>query len=51
MILQRQPRILSNEIRVFFCKYNDPVYVKMEKLEIMIMLVNEDNLEQVSQTF
>jgi AP-1 complex subunit beta-1 len=32
---------------VFFCKYNDPIYVKMEKLEIMIMLVNERTIEQV----
>lgn len=32
---------------MFFCKYNDPIYVKMEKLEIMIMLVSERNVEQV----
>ena len=47
LILQRQPRILEKEIKVFFCKYNDTIAVKLEKLEIMIMLVNEDNLEQV----
>ena len=23
-------------LQVFFCKYNDPVYVKLEKLEIVI---------------
>jgi AP-1 complex subunit beta-1 len=47
LIIQKQPDILARDIRVFFCKYNDPIYVKMEKLDIMIMLVNEDNLEQV----
>ena len=47
LIIQKQPDILSRDIRVFFCKYNDPIFVKMEKLEIMIMLVSVDNLEQV----
>jgi AP-1 complex subunit beta-1 len=32
LIVQRAPKILANEVRVFFCKYNDPVYVKIEKL-------------------
>ncbi|KAI5404737.1 hypothetical protein KIW84_051771, partial [Lathyrus oleraceus] len=32
LIVQRRPTILAHEIKVFFCKYNDPVYVKMEKL-------------------
>jgi hypothetical protein len=36
LIVQRRPLILANEIKVFFCKYNDPIYVKMEKLEIMV---------------
>jgi len=38
---------LENEIKVFFCKYNDPIYVKMEKLEIIIKLVSEKNIDQV----
>ena len=28
-------------------KYNDPIYVKLEKLEIIIKLVSERNIEQV----
>ena len=35
------------DLQVFFCKYNDPLYVKMEKLEIMIKLANERNIDQV----
>ena len=34
-------------LQVFFCKYNDPLYVKMEKLEIMIKLASEKNIDQV----
>lgn len=51
LILQKHPSVLQNEIRVFFCKYNDPIYVKMEKLEIMIMLANAKNIDQVLLEF
>lgn len=34
-------------MRVFFCKYNDPPYVKLEKLEIMIRIANEKNIDQL----
>ncbi|KAI7825262.1 Clathrin/coatomer adaptor, adaptin-like protein [Gamsiella multidivaricata] len=47
LILQKRPDILQNDVRVFFCKYNDPPYVKREKLEIIIKLSNERNIEQV----
>uniref|UniRef100_M4B2Y6 Beta-adaptin appendage C-terminal subdomain domain-containing protein n=1 Tax=Hyaloperonospora arabidopsidis (strain Emoy2) TaxID=559515 RepID=M4B2Y6_HYAAE len=51
LIVQKRPMILANEIKVFFCKYNDPIYVKMEKLEIIIRLVSERNIEQVLLEF
>ncbi|KAI8619017.1 adaptin N terminal region-domain-containing protein [Chytriomyces sp. MP71] len=47
LILQRQPQTLSQEIRVFFTKYNDPLYVKLEKLECIIKLCSLDNIDQV----
>jgi vesicle coat complex subunit len=47
LILQKRPDVLSSEIRVFFIKYNDPQYVKMEKLQVLIKLVNEENVEQL----
>jgi AP-1 complex subunit beta-1 len=48
LVVLKQPRILEHEIKVFFCKYNDPIYVKMEKLEIIIRLASDRNVEQVS---
>lgn len=45
LILQKRPEALANEMRVFFCKYNDPPYVKVEKLEIMIKLATEKNVD------
>ncbi|KAE9121583.1 hypothetical protein PF005_g7282 [Phytophthora fragariae] len=50
LIVQKRPSIL-NEIKVFFCKYNDPICVKMDKLEITIRLVSEVNIEQVLLEF
>ena len=47
LILQKRPETLRQEIRVFFIKYNDPPYVKLEKLEVMIRLANESNIDQV----
>lgn len=47
LILQKQPDILSKELRVFFCKYNDPSYIKFEKLEIMVRIANDKNVDQL----
>mmetsp|Transcript_57425 Transcript_57425/g.136500 ORF Transcript_57425/g.136500 Transcript_57425/m.136500 type:complete len:907 (+) Transcript_57425:117-2837(+) len=47
LIVQKRTGILAADVKMFFCKYNDPVYVKMEKVDIMVMLVNEKNMEQV----
>ena len=47
LILQRRPEVLRNDIRVFFCKYNDPIYVKVTKLELIFMLATEKNIKEV----
>ena len=38
---------MKNEVKVFFCKYNDPIYVKLAKLEIIYRLADQRNVEQV----
>ncbi|EKM76196.1 hypothetical protein AGABI1DRAFT_78919 [Agaricus bisporus var. burnettii JB137-S8] len=45
LLLQKRSDILSNEMRVFFCKYNDPLYVKVEKLDIMVRLASDNNVD------
>ncbi|KAI0208782.1 AP-1 complex subunit beta-1 [Lamellibrachia satsuma] len=47
LIVQKRPDILKHEMKVFFVKYNDPIYVKLEKLEILIRLTNQSNIAQV----
>ncbi|KAI9188754.1 hypothetical protein H9P43_000176 [Blastocladiella emersonii ATCC 22665] len=47
LIVEAHPALLQAEIAVFFCKYNDPIYVKLAKLEVLIRIVNEKNCPQV----
>ncbi|KTW31033.1 uncharacterized protein T551_01585 [Pneumocystis jirovecii RU7] len=47
LILQEYPNILNKEIKVFFCKYNDLEYVKLEKLDIIIKLANKQNIDLI----
>ncbi|KAI1795945.1 Adaptor protein complex beta subunit [Ganoderma leucocontextum] len=47
LIIQRRPSVLKNDVKVFFCKYNDPIYVKLAKLEIMYRLAREENAKEV----
>lgn len=47
LIIQRRPAVLKNDVKVFFCKYNDPIYVKLAKLEIMYRLAREENANEV----
>ncbi|EJD06010.1 Adaptor protein complex beta subunit [Fomitiporia mediterranea MF3/22] len=47
LIIQRRPAVLKNDVKVFFCKYNDPIYVKLAKLEIMYRLAREENFREV----
>ncbi|KAK5168919.1 beta-adaptin [Saxophila tyrrhenica] len=47
LLLQKQSNILDKEMRVFFCKYNDPPYLKLAKLEIMVRIANSSNFDQL----
>lgn len=51
IIVQKYPNILSRDVKMFFCKYKDPIYVKLEKLEIMIKLTVEENIDAVLMEF
>lgn len=47
LIIQRRPQVLKDDVKVFFCKYNDPIYVKLAKLEIIYRLARESNAQIV----
>ena len=44
-ILQKQPSIFESNVKVFFCKFNDPAYVKLEKVEILVKVADKKNYE------
>lgn len=43
LIIQRRPLVLQHDIKMFFCRYNDPIYIKTTKLEIIYRLVSREN--------
>ena len=47
LILMKNSSILSDNCQVFFTKFSDPQYVKLEKLEILVKLVNINNIDTV----
>ena len=47
LFVQKYPKALSKQIRIFFCKYNDPSYVKMEKLDIIVTICRPQNAQLV----
>eukprot|EP00756_Hemistasia_phaeocysticola_P031897 Hpha_TRINITY_DN16382_c1_g5::TRINITY_DN16382_c1_g5_i2::g.62615::m.62615/K11825/AP2B1; AP-2 complex subunit beta-1 len=51
IILQRFPELLTSQVKVFFVKYNDPIYIKLEKLEILLILVNHINVREILSEF
>ena len=51
IIAQKRPIILDKEIKPFFCKFNDPIYVKLEKIELLTLLCNNENYQQILNEF
>lgn len=46
-MLQKEPTIFENSVKVFFCKFNDPLYLKLEKIEILVKVVVDSNSESI----
>lgn len=45
LIIQRFPDLLSTQMKIFFVKYNDPIFIKLEKLDIMLALVDATTVD------
>lgn len=48
IILEKYPELLTKELRIFFVKFNDPLYVKVEKIDILVRLIDPTNFKQCS---
>ncbi|OII72726.1 beta adaptin [Cryptosporidium ubiquitum] len=42
LIVQSNPGFFESEMKLFYCKYNDPVYIKIEKLNLLYRMVSVD---------
>lgn len=51
LFVKKYPNSLQNEIRLFFIKYNDPSYIKMQKLDIITANTTAKNAEIVLEEF
>ncbi|XP_075709954.1 AP-4 complex subunit beta-1 isoform X2 [Rhinoderma darwinii] len=46
-ILRSFPGHFSNHYKKFFCSYNDPHYIKNQKIDILCELVNDENVHSI----
>jgi AP-1 complex subunit beta-1 len=47
LLIQKRPIIFEKDIKMFFCNFTEPIYNKMEKLEILYKLVSMNNIDLV----
>jgi AP-1 complex subunit beta-1 len=47
ILIQKRPIIFEKDIKMFFCNFTEPIYNKMEKLEILYKLVTMNNVDLV----
>ncbi|XP_021568169.1 AP-4 complex subunit beta-1 isoform X2 [Carlito syrichta] len=46
-ILHSLPGHFSSHYKKFFCSYSEPHYIKLQKVEVLCDLVNDENVQQV----
>lgn len=44
---EKGPIIWGSEFKQFFCRYNDPSYLKTVKLDILTLIVRDETVEQI----
>jgi hypothetical protein len=47
ILLQNYRRMLSSEVSIFFCKFDDPTYMKLAKLDVILTLASAQNVGKV----
>lgn len=51
LLAESHPQILNSDVKMFFVSYSDPLYVKVEKLDILVRLSNGGNSEDILSEF
>lgn len=47
ILIQKRPIIFEKDIKMFFCTFTEPIYNKIEKLDILYKLVTMNNIDMV----
>ena len=47
LMIQKRPNIFQKELKKFYVDFNDPIYIKMEKLDIIYRLADEKNMDYI----
>jgi AP-4 complex subunit beta-1 len=47
MLLAKSPSLFQKEFKSFFCRYNDPPYLKLKKIEILTEIVCTETAKEV----
>ena len=50
-IVLKRPILLEKEFKYFYVQYNDPIYIKLEKVDILYKLCNKKNYELIIKEF
>ena len=50
-IVIKRPMLLEKEFKYFYVQYNDPIYIKLEKVEILYKLCDKKNYEYIVKEF
>ena len=50
-IVLKRPILLEKEFKYFYVQYNDPIYIKLEKVDILYKLCNKKNYELIVKEF
>jgi vesicle coat complex subunit len=46
-VVQKRPYLLDKDFKFFYVQYNDPIYVKLEKIDILYKLCDNKNYESI----
>ena len=50
-IHQKFPTLFINDLKLFFCQFNDPLFIKIEKIDILTLLATSSNQTQILDEF
>ena len=51
ILVNLYPSLLGDDYSAFICSYNDPIFIKLEKMELMSNMVKPKNIKKVMNEF